>query len=53
MPSASVASRWTLDEFERVHSDTRTFSIMPGHEHEAIERVVGRTDRYAVVEKLE
>jgi hypothetical protein len=42
----------TLDEYERVRSDSTRFLIRPGHENERIERVLERRSRFAIVEKF-
>jgi hypothetical protein len=42
----------SLGEYESVRSDATWFVIVPGHEVADVERVVDRTDRFAVVEKL-
>ena len=42
----------TLLEYERVRSDPRWPLTIPGHEDPTIERVVKRTDRFLVAEKL-
>jgi hypothetical protein len=40
-------------EYERVRANSHRFVIVPGHEIPDVERVVERTDRYAVIEKHE
>jgi hypothetical protein len=42
----------SLAEYESVRSRATRFVIVPGHEVADVERVVERTDRFAVVEKL-
>ena len=42
----------TVEEYEAVRSRPTRFVIVPGHEVPDLERVVERTDRFAVVEKL-
>lgn len=42
----------TPAEYQEVRSDVDRFAIAPGHEQPTIERVVKRTDRYLVVDKL-
>jgi hypothetical protein len=42
----------TPAEYQGVRSDVDRFAIAPGHEQPTIERVVKRTDRYLVVDKL-
>jgi hypothetical protein len=39
-------------EYEHVRSDNDRFALVPGHEDEEIERVVERSERYIVVDKL-
>ena len=43
----------TLDEYEEVRADGATFVLVPGHEHDDIERVVERKGRFNVVEKVQ
>jgi hypothetical protein len=38
-------------EYERVRAHPRTFAVIDGHEIPEVEDVVGRTERYLVVEK--
>lgn len=42
----------TLREYEAIRADGRRFFVLPGHADPTIERVVDRTARYWVVEKL-
>jgi hypothetical protein len=42
----------TVEEYDGVRASPTTFLVAPGHELEDVERVVGTTDRYRVVEKL-
>ena len=42
----------SLDEYEAVRGDSRRFFVLPGHEDESVERVIERSDRYVVVEKV-
>ena len=42
-----------LTEYERVRAHGDRFLILDGHETDAVEIVVDRTDRYIVVEKIE
>ena len=42
----------TPSEYRDLRRERDTFALAPGHEHAAIERVVERTDRYVVVDKL-
>ena len=41
----------TRAEYEAVRSNPRTFAVLEGHELPEVEDVVGRTERYLVVEK--
>jgi len=41
----------TLDEYERVRQDPLLFALLPGHQIEDTEDVVGETDRFLVVRK--
>ena len=41
----------SLDEYERVRDDGATFMLVPGHEDERVEAVIGREDGHAIVEK--
>ena len=43
----------TPAEYERVRSDPCRFAIVNGHEIPAVESVIERHDRYAIVRKLE
>ena len=43
----------TLEEYEDVRGDGATFLLVPGHEHDDIERVVERSGRFHVVEKVQ
>jgi hypothetical protein len=43
----------TTAEYEQVPSDPCLFAVVSGHELLEVERVLERTDRYAVVRKLE
>ena len=42
----------TVEEYESVRSAGDQFVLVPGHEIDPIERVVGRADGYVVVEKI-
>jgi hypothetical protein len=42
-----------LDHYERVREEPTHFLLAPGHENEAIEKVVERRRRFQVVEKFE
>jgi hypothetical protein len=41
----------TRAEYEEVRANSRTFAIVDGHEIPEVEEVVGRGERYIVVEK--
>ena len=43
----------SLDDYERVRAKPTRFLLAPGHENEAIEKVVERRRRFHVVEKFE
>jgi len=47
--TASVAL--TIEEYERVRQDPRTFAMVPGHDIEDVEDVVFSSERYAVARK--
>ena len=42
----------TVEEYEQIRSGSTKFLVLPGHEVERVEEVVGLTDRYLVVSKL-
>lgn len=48
----NVLVELTLGDYESVRADARQFILAPGHELQAVERVVRRTETYVVVEKL-
>jgi hypothetical protein len=41
----------TPAEYQRLRSEPTQFAVVNGHEIPEVERVIARTDRYAVVEK--
>ena len=41
----------TVREYEHVRADNDRFAVAPGHENDAIERVVERNDGYLIVDK--
>jgi len=43
----------SLDDYERVRAKPTHFLVAPGHENEAVEKVVERRQRFQVVEKFE
>jgi transcription initiation factor TFIID subunit TAF12 len=51
-PSCTHRVEATLDEYEQVRADGATFMLLPGHEHDDIERVVAKRGRFNVVEKV-
>ena len=42
----------SIDEYEGVRRESTRFFVLPGHEDESVERVIGRNERYIVVEKI-
>ena len=44
--------RMTLDEYDAVRGQDDRFVVTPGHETDALEDVVERTERYVVVDKI-
>jgi hypothetical protein len=51
-PECETSVPLTTAEYEHVRSDNDRFAVVPGHEDQEIERVVERTERYVVVDKL-
>jgi hypothetical protein len=43
----------TIDEYRELRADPTRFAVKPGHEIPDVERIVGRHDRYFVVQKAE
>jgi hypothetical protein len=43
----------TADEYEAVRRDGQLFVTLPGHYTTTLERVIDRTDRYEIVEKMD
>jgi hypothetical protein len=41
----------TLEEYEEVRSEDDRFALYPGHEDEALERVIRRTEKFVIVDK--
>jgi hypothetical protein len=41
----------TVQEYEEVRSQDDRFAVLPGHEQEALEQVISRTERFFVVDK--
>jgi hypothetical protein len=52
-PRCEERIRMPLDEYAHVRAETTRFVIKNGHEMTTLERVVHRTDDYAIVEKRE
>jgi hypothetical protein len=46
------AVRLTVAEYEEVRTQDDRFAVYPGHENPALERVVKRTERYVLVDKV-
>jgi len=44
--------RMTLAEYDAVRAQDDRFALAPGHEDDALENVVERTERYVVVDKI-
>jgi hypothetical protein len=44
--------RMTVAEYESVRKDSRWFAVVPGHVFPEAERVIERTPRYDVLEKI-
>lgn len=42
----------TLDEYERLRSQSRWFAVVPGHVYPEVEQVVERHERFELIEKL-
>ncbi len=42
----------TVDEYDRVRAQDDRFALLPGHETPALEKVVERTERYVIVDKI-
>jgi hypothetical protein len=43
----------TLDEYETVRSNPRTFIVSPGHLFPEVERALSENDRFTIVEKVD
>lgn len=52
-PNCTHRVEASLDEYEAVRADGATFMVVPGHDDEAIERVVAHRRRYVIVEKVQ
>ena len=51
-PDCDAFVSLTVSEYEHVRSDNDRFAVIPGHEDDRIERVVERSERYLIVDKL-
>jgi hypothetical protein len=51
-PGCAERVSLTLAEYDEVRAQVDHFLVLPGHEDPVIERVVRRTDRYHVVDKV-
>jgi hypothetical protein len=51
-PDCEVLISLTISEYEHLRSDNDRFAVTPGHENDRIERVVERSERYLIVDKL-
>ena len=51
-PDCDAFVSLTVSEYEHVRSDNDRFAVVPGHEDDRIERVVERSERYLIVDKL-
>jgi hypothetical protein len=52
-PTCAEPVVMSVPEYERVRADATHFLVVPGHVVPDVERVVGGTDRFTVVEKRE
>ena len=52
LPSCIERVSLTLAEYDEVRAQVDHFLVLPGHDDPVIERVVRRTDRYLVVDKV-
>ena len=52
-PNCTHRLEVTIDEYEEVRADGATFMLVPGHDHDDIEHVVGTRGRFNVVEKVQ
>jgi hypothetical protein len=51
-PECQESISMGVAEYQRVRADNDRFAVVPGHEDREIERVVEKTDRYVIVDKL-
>ena len=51
-PDCEAFISLTISEYEHLRSDNDRFAVTPGHENDRIERVVERSERYLIVDKL-
>jgi hypothetical protein len=42
----------SIDEYEDIRRESTRFFVVPGHEDLSVERVIERTERYIVIEKI-
>jgi hypothetical protein len=49
----TVRLQATLEEYEAVRSNPRTFIVSPGHLYPEVERPLSENDRFMIVEKLD
>jgi hypothetical protein len=42
----------SLSEYEEIRRESTWFFVIPGHEDESVERIVGSGDGYLIVEKV-
>ncbi|HKO74385.1 MAG TPA: hypothetical protein VJU01_03650 [Gaiellaceae bacterium] len=42
----------SIDEYEGIRRESTRFFVLPGHEDLSVERVIERTERYIVIEKI-
>ena len=52
-PSCTHRLEATSGEYEQVRSDGARFMLVPGHEHDDVERIVERRRHFNVVEKVQ
>ncbi len=53
LPECDLHVRMTLAEYDEVRAQDDRFALVPGHETGAIERIVRRTDRFIIVDKVD
>jgi hypothetical protein len=52
-PNCTARVPVAISVYETVRADPTTFLLAPGHEHEDIERVIGKAGRFNIVEKFQ